>query len=107
MTAPFVAQLRTARAPLEIGGGSEKMTLRVESAELWNALRVIASPDTQVEELKARVVAAMYPAGQRLDQLVLKLRGWEMLDERQTLGAAGIVEGSIVLLSYRRRRPVR
>lgn len=81
--------------------------LRVESAELWNALRVIASPDTLVSDLKARVVAAMYPASQQMDQLVLKLRGWEMLDERQTLTAAGLVDGSIVLLAYRRRRPVR
>ena len=107
MSAPFVTQLRTARAPLEIGSGSEKITLRVESAELWNALRVIASPDTLVEEIKARVVAAMYPEGQQVDQLVLKLLGWEMLDERETLRAAGLVDGSIILLAYRRRRPVK
>src|SRR5262245_24260959 len=107
MSAPFVTQLRTARAPLEIGSGSEKITLRVESAELWNAVRVVASTDTPLEDLKARVAAAMYPGNKQPQELVLKLRGWEMLDERQTLKESGLVDGSIILLAYRRRRPVR
>jgi len=38
---------------------------------------------------------------------VLKLRGWEILDENASLAEAGVVDGSILLMTYRRRRPVR
>ena len=38
---------------------------------------------------------------------VVKLRGWEVLDESASLADAGVVDGSILLLTYRRRRAVR
>ena len=38
---------------------------------------------------------------------VLKLRGFEVLNEEVSLAEAGAVEGSIFLVTYRRRRPVR
>ena len=36
-----------------------------------------------------------------------KLRGWEVLDEGASLADAGATDGSIFLLTHRRRRPVK
>jgi hypothetical protein len=82
------------------------MTIRVEASDIWETVRVVARPDTAVSEVKDRVVAALF-SGQYAEEFVLKLRGWEMLDERCTLAESGVVEGSILLLAYRRRRAVR
>ena len=41
------------------------------------------------------------------DEFVLKLRGFEVLNEDVSLAEAGAIEGSIFLVTYRRRRPVR
>ena len=106
MSAPFVASLRTNRAPIVIAEGSGTITLRVEAADIWETVRVVARPDTKVSELKQRVIKDLFPNDYIAD-FVLKLRGWEMLDENSALSAAGVVDGSIILLAYRRRRPVR
>ena len=42
-----------------------------------------------------------------VDDYVIKLRGFEVLDENVTLAQAGARDGSIFLLTHRRRRPVR
>jgi hypothetical protein len=41
------------------------------------------------------------------EDYVMKLAGWEVLDENLSLSAAGARSGSIFLLTSRRRRPVR
>jgi hypothetical protein len=45
--------------------------------------------------------------GAILDDHVLKLRGWEVLDEAAPLAGTGVENGSILLLTSRRKRPVR
>jgi hypothetical protein len=80
--------------------------LRVEASDIWEAVRVIARPDTPISELKQRVVAQLFPNDHPID-FVLKFRGWEVLDENATVAQAGLLDGSILLLAYRRRRPVR
>jgi hypothetical protein len=102
----FVSQLRTTLEPIVLSQGPGTITVRVEASDIWETVRVVASPETAVAELKQRVVAELFPERQHRD-FVLKLRGWEMLNDRETLAAAGVGEGSIVLLAYRRRRPVR
>jgi hypothetical protein len=103
-----VSQLRAGRAPIMLAQpGAGVITMRVQVAEMWEAVRVVARPDTGVAEVKQRVVADFFPGHEFPDDFVLKLRGWEMLDESQSLATAGIVDGAIVLLAYRRRRPVR
>ena len=105
---PFTAQLRSARAPIAIDApGAGTITLRVEAADLWETVRVTARPSTSVADLRRRVVEALFPEGSQPDEFVLKLRGWEVLDPRASLADAGAVDGSIMLLAYRRRRPVR
>jgi hypothetical protein len=106
MSTAFVTRLRAARPPI-IMSGSGALTLRVEVADLWETVRVVADPDTSVMDVKQRVVLEFFPTHGFLDEFVLKLRGWEMLDERQPLATAGVIDGSILLLAYRRRRPVR
>lgn len=108
MSTSVVAQLRANRAPIMLAQpGAGSITIRVQVAEMWDAVRVVAHPDTGVAEMKQRVVAGFFPGHEFADDFVLKLRGWEILDERQSLAAAGIGDGVIVLLAYRRRRPVR
>jgi hypothetical protein len=103
-----VSQLRSNRAPIVLAQpGTGVLTLRVQVAEMWDAVRVVARPDTGVADLKQRVVAEFFPGHEFTDDFVLKLRGWEILDEQQALSSAGIGDGAIVLLAYRRRRPVR
>ena len=103
----LVGQLRSNRAPIALAQGGGAIELRVQVAEMWDAVRVIARPDTSVAEVKQRVVNDFFPGHEYVDDFVLKLRGWEMLDENQALSASGVVDGSIVLLARRRRRAVR
>lgn len=107
MSAALVGELRSTRAPLALASGPGSITIRVQSAEMWDAIRVTAHPDTVISELKQRVVNEFFPGHEYLADFVLKLRGWEMLDEQQSLKVGGMVDGSIVLLAHRRRRPVR
>jgi hypothetical protein len=106
---PFATQLRANRAPIQLVDPAAPgvVTIRVESAELWDAVRVVARLDTMVADVKSRVLAELYPNDQYADELVLKFRGWEILDENVPLSAVGATDGSIFLLAYRRRRPVR
>lgn len=108
MSASFVAQLRSTRRPIALAEpGPGTITLRVEVAELWDTVRVMARPNTRVAELKERVLAELFPNNEYADDFVLKFRGWEVLDEHGTLAECGVGDGSILLLGYRRRRPVR
>ncbi|MFL5561308.1 MAG: hypothetical protein ACJ79K_07540 [Gemmatimonadaceae bacterium] len=108
MTArPFVSELRTRDGAIRIGSGSPTMTLRVESAEVWDAVIVEAAPSARVAELKRAALTALLGAKSDPDEFVLKLRGFEVLNEDVSVADAGAVDGSIFLVAYRRRRPVR
>jgi len=108
MSAPFVTQLRTSRPPIElVEPGAGTITVRVEAPDIWETVRVIARPETPVADLKRNVVADLFPNHKYPVDFVLKLRGWEVLDERSSLKDAGLTDGSILLLAYRRRRAVR
>jgi len=104
---PFVTQLRSDPRAIEIAKpGPTSLTLRVEASDVWATVRVTVQPDTIVAEVKERVVAHVFP-NQPVEEFILKFRGWEVLDERASVTDAGLVDGSILLLAYRRRRPVR
>jgi hypothetical protein len=104
---PFVSELRTRDGALRIGSGTPTMTLRVEAAEVWDAVIVETNPSSPVFELKRAAVTALLGAKANPDDFVLKLRGFEVLNEDVSLAEAGAIEGSIFLVTYRRRRPVR
>jgi hypothetical protein len=107
MTTPFVSRLRARRESVRLGqSDADAMNVRVEIPELWDVIRVVTPPSETVLALKVAALAALDPRGDQRD-FVMKLRGFEMLDEQQTLAEAGAREGSTFLLTHRRRRPVR
>lgn len=108
MSAPFVAELRSRRTPVRIAPPDvPTITIRVEMPEVWDVIKVVCEPTQPVLAIKVAALEALYPEAEMHEDFVLKLRGWEILDESAPAGEAGVVDGSILLLTYRRRRPVR
>jgi hypothetical protein len=108
VSAPFSAQLRARPDAIEIGpADGERWTVRVQVAEAWDAVRVVAPPTTAVLDVKRRALDVLRPDAAYPDDFVVKLRGIEVPDESASLADAGAADGSIFLVMYRRRRPVR
>jgi hypothetical protein len=106
-TTPFVAQLRVRPEAIRLGTpGSPVITVRVQVPEVWDTVRVDVSPDAPVVTVKERALEALMPGADQAEY-VTKLRGFEVLDETASLDAAGVVNGSTLLVTFRRRRPVR
>ena len=106
--APFVSRLRARADAVRLAAdGAPTIAVRVQSAELWDALRVELAPSTAVLEMKVRALAELLGAGERHEDYVLKLNGFEVLDEAASVAASGARDGSTYLLAHRRRRPVR
>ncbi len=107
MSEPFVATLRSRAEALELApAGTEAVTVRVEMPEVWDVVKAHVSLDHPVSVLKSAALSALYPSAIPAEY-VLKLHGWEVLDETASLRAAGAKDGSIFLLTFRKRRPVR
>lgn len=107
MSVPFVAQLRSRPEVIRLGSAGESLiTVRVQVPEVWDTVRVDAPADTPVSTVKARALRALVSTATPEDWVV-KLRGFEVLDESASLTAAGAENGSTFLVTSRRRRPVR
>ena len=87
--------------------GEPTITVRVEVPEAWDVARFVVSPATPARDLKLRALQELAPDVRYADDFVLKLRGWEVLDEAASLADVGVLDGSILLLTSRRKRPVR
>jgi hypothetical protein len=108
MSTPFVTELRTSDDVIVVGEGKgDTLHLRVQAAELWDAQRVDASASSSVASVKDAALASFFPHGASSPEFVVKVRGFEILDESESLAAAGIKDGSTLLIAMRRRRPVR
>ena len=108
MTAPFVTQLRARQNTIRLAPeGAPAITIRVEMAEVWDVVRIETLPSERVLTVKLRAMEALDPSIEQHEDLVLKFRGWEILDESTTLADAGLTNGSILLLAFRNKRPVR
>lgn len=108
MTTPFVAQLRTRGEALQLAApGTPSIVVRVEMPEVWDTVKAVVSANDPVAGLKMAALDALYPHGEAPDAFVMKLRGFEVLDEGASLAATGAVDGSCFLLTHRNRRPVR
>lgn len=108
MTVPFVTELRTSDEVVKVGGtDGDTLHLRVQIAELWDTLRVDAAPTTSVEAVKKAALGRFFPDGESIKDFVVKLRGFEILDESATVATSGAKDGSTLLISRRRRRPVK
>jgi hypothetical protein len=108
-TEPFVAQLRTRGKTIELASpNGPAITVRVEMPEVWDGVRDHASPDERAVTVTRRALEVLRPGAElRDDDFVLKLNGWEVLDETASLAATGALDGSIFLVTNRKRRPVR
>ena len=105
---PFVDALRTRGRAIDLSrAGEDAITVRVEVAEVWDAVSITASPREPVVSIKRAALEALVGAAELPEEFVMKLRGWEILDEGASLVDAGAIDGSIFLLTYRRRRAVR
>lgn len=108
MTEPFVTQLRARTSTIRlVPTGATGITIRVEVPEVWDVIRMVVSPREPVLTVKVRALEALFPEAELHSDFVLKFRGWEILDEAAPVGELGIGDGAILLLTHRRRRPVR
>ena len=108
MTELFVSQLRARPVTIRLTPtGSPSITLRVEMPEVWDAVRIVVSAREPLLTVKVRALEALFPEAELHSEFVLKFRGWEILDEASPLTDLGIDNGAILLLTHRRRQPVR
>jgi hypothetical protein len=109
MTAPtpFVSGLRTQGTAYKLGSGSGPvLQLRAQVLEAWDAIRIDADPSASVKSLKHLALKELYPDVGSDDEYVVKLHGWEILDEDAPISSTEAKNGSIFLITDRRRRPV-
>lgn len=109
MSARFVTTLRARGAPIRLvaEGTAPIWTVRAQSAEAWDAVRLEVLPGTSVREVKQAAMADLMPDVDELDAYVVKLGGFEVMNEAASLQAVGAADGSTFLIMARRRRPVR
>jgi hypothetical protein len=108
VTGPPVAQLRAGPESIRLGApGEDVWTLRVEIPEVWDLVRIDAPPSTPVAIIKQRALDELVPDAPASEQWVLKLYGFEVLDESVSLIDAGARNGSTFVVMGRHRRPVR
>jgi hypothetical protein len=108
MTPPFVTSLRSRRSKIQLApDGVDAITIRVEMPEVWDVIAIRVASSEPVVTVKVAALEALFPEAQLHTDFVVKLRGWEILDEAASLADAGVIDGSILLLTYRRRRAVR
>lgn len=108
MSASFVNELRAADDVIRIGGDNGGVLhIRVQAAELWDALRVDAAATASLTSVKDAALDSFFPNGASPAEFVVKLRGFEILDESRSIADCGVRDGSTLLLARRRRRPVK
>jgi hypothetical protein len=106
MSAEFVASVRARPGTLKMGNEGGWL-IRVEVPDVWDVVRLDVAPTTSVRAVKAAALAELVSDTAGIDEFVTKLNGVEVLDEDQPLAAIGVENGSTLLVTYRRRRPVR
>jgi hypothetical protein len=109
MTAPtpFVSSLRTQGEPIALGTASGSVLhLRAQVLEAWDAIRIDANPAASVKSLKQLALKKLYADGRDENQYVVKLNGFEVLDEDAPISSTAARNGSIFVITDRRRRPV-
>lgn len=106
--AAFTNTLRAGTRVLRLGAdGEARLAFRVQLQDAWETVGVEAPADTPVRVVKERVMALVLPATEEPEEFMVKLGGWEVLDENQSIASCGATNGSTFLVSGRRRRPVR
>lgn len=115
MSAEFPNMLRARPGVIRIGGAdarsaagaSDTLKFRVEVAPVWDVVRIDAQPSDSIRTAKMHALNAVMPNALFPDEFSVKLGGCELYDESASLASAGVLDGSTLLVAYRRRRPVR
>ena len=103
----FVNSLRASGAPITLGAPVNQMLhLRAQVLEAWDAIRIDANPSASVLSLKQLALQVLYPDARHEEDYVVKLHGFEILDEDAPISSTPARNGSIFLITDRRRRPV-
>jgi hypothetical protein len=104
----FVTSIRSRPGIVRVGGeGTPRISVRVELPEQWDTIAFDAPADLPALALKREALKQFALPHAVPEEFVLKLRGFEVLDENASLAAGGARDGSTYLLTHRRRRPVR
>jgi hypothetical protein len=105
----FVTTLRAQPTAIRLaqGDAGSVWTVRVQCAEAWDAVRVELTRATPVIDVKRAAMSVLMPDVDDIGEYVVKLNGFEITDERQSLESVGAVDGSTLLVMSRRRRAVR
>lgn len=82
------------------------MKVRAQVLEAWDAIRIDADPAASVRSLKQLALRELYPENIPDEEFVVKLNGFEILDEDAPISATSARNGSTFLITDRRRRPV-
>jgi hypothetical protein len=108
VTVPFVNTVRTRRETLRIGSpqGGDVLHVRAQVLEAWDAIKIDVDPSTPVRTLKRLALRELYPDPKHEPDYIVKLRGYQILDEDAPISATGARNGSTFLITDRRRRPV-
>ena len=104
----FVNSLRARDEAIRLVADSatDVWTVRVQGAEVLDAVRVVVQPSTLVRDVKQAAMTALMPDVDAIDGYVVKLLGIEIVNENVSLESAGALDGSTLLVMSRRRRPV-
>ena len=103
---PNTLRVRPEIVTLARGAGTTWM-VRVQAAEAWDAVRVECTPDTSVRAVKQAAMALLLPDVAHHEQYLVKLRGAEIVNEGTSVQQAGVLPASTLLVTSRRRRPLR
>ena len=105
--ASFVNSIRVQGEPFTLGSGAGKvLNVRAQVLEAWDAIRIDADPSASVKSLKELTLKELYPDARSADEYVVKLNGFEILDEAAPISSTAARNGSTFLITDRRRRPV-
>lgn len=103
----FVNSLRTRGAPFKLGSPSNQLLhVRAQVLEAWDAIQIDANPSASVKSLKQLALRELFHDAHSEDDYVIKLHGFEILDEDAPISSTAAKNGSIFLITDRRRRPV-
>jgi len=108
MSAEFAAKLRARPGVVRLApvDSARIWIIRVQVAEAWDAIRVEASPETRVGQVKRAALDILMADGDDVEAYEVKHRG-VIVSEDDSLNNAGVKDGSALLVISRRRRPVR
>jgi hypothetical protein len=103
----FPNSLRARKDNVTLSQAAGAWTIRVQSAEVWDAVRVVCDPDTSITRIKQAAMAELMPDVQTLDDYEVKLRGALIPNETLSLAAVGGLDASTLFILARRRQPLR